>query len=162
MTSPQRSFCPITRVCSKHKMNRHSCWHNKPYMTVCTFDVRSRWKMPLLCRYCSPLAMSRDRPILTLHDRYMSLSSSCSRSPPFMYYNVVTLQLLSYQPDSPFTPEVWISMQCLTSVRAWSCPSWTHTPKNLMKVKTTIYFLYFWIPFVNMQLQPRIIFQQDT
>ncbi len=31
-----------------------------------------------------------------------------------------------------------------------------------MKWKKNIYFLYFWIPFVNMQLQFRIIFQQDT
>ncbi len=41
--------------------------------------------MPLLCRYCSPRAISRDRWILTPHDRYRSLSNSCSRFPPFMY-----------------------------------------------------------------------------
>lgn len=53
---------------------------------VChTLDVRSLWNMPLLCRYCSPRAISRDRAILTPHDRYRSLSNSCSRLPPFMY-----------------------------------------------------------------------------
>ena len=56
-------------------------------MSVCipTLEVRSLWKMPLLWRYCRPLAMSRDRAILTPHDRYMSLSRSCSRLPPLMY-----------------------------------------------------------------------------
>lgn len=112
-----------------------------------TLDVRSRWKMPLLWRYCSPLAMSRERPILTLHDRYMSLSSSCSRFPPLMYCITITMKLITHQSFSPLTHTVKISFQSffvinvffcfkiqnsnLTSVRAWSCPSWTHTPKNL-------------------------------
>lgn len=54
-------------------------------LVCCTLDVRSLWNMPLLCRYCSPRAISRDRAILTPHDRYRSLSNSCSRLPPFMY-----------------------------------------------------------------------------
>ena len=52
----------------------------------CTLEVRSLWKMPLLCRYCSPRAISRDRQILTPHDRYRSLSNNCSRLPPFIYW----------------------------------------------------------------------------
>ena len=51
-----------------------------------TLEVRSLWKMPLLCRYCSPRATSRARLSRRLHDRYMSLPNSCSRLPPLMYW----------------------------------------------------------------------------
>lgn len=107
-----------------------------PYCCVIsTLEVRSRWKIPLLWRYWSPRAMSRDRPILTAQDKYISLSSSCSRFPPLMYYSHTNQKVIFIFMFIMWSFRVKLSniKKNLTSVRAWSCPSWTHTPKNLLK-----------------------------
>lgn len=92
----------------------------------CTLEVRSLWNIPLLCRYCSPRAMSRDKPILTPHDRCRSLSSSCSRFPPFMYYRHKS-HLLQ-----------WVWVRHKHSV----CVEWTYHPHSF-HTQHSIHFTYF-------------------
>ncbi len=84
---------PVWSVWNTHSCAHEYLWHkvsNKGPSSVCTFDVRSLWNMPLLWRYSSPLAISRLRFILTDQDRNTSLFNSCSRLPPLMYCNTHT------------------------------------------------------------------------
>lgn len=87
--------------------------------SVCTFDVRSLWNMSLLWRYCSPLAISRLRLILTDHDRNTSLFNSCSRLPPLMYYNTYRCQILRTSSTKPPDVKDEICIHVIPQVNQW-------------------------------------------
>lgn len=104
-----------TLVCAWVPLTQSLC--NKGPSSVCTFDVRSLWNMPLLWRYSSPLAISRLRFILTDQDRNTSLFNSCSRLPPLMYCNThrgQTLRASSIKPPDVKGKvwEVWNLFAC--------------------------------------------------
>lgn len=90
-------------------------------MVGVTLEVRSLWKMPLLCRYCSPRAMSRARLSRTLHVRYTSLPNSCSKLPPLMYWIIETNTNTG---KSSVMPSVWIPVLNCQNMKAASNIGW--------------------------------------